>query len=48
LLLAGPTTVRNLIVEGREVVRDGQIVTFDLQDAIQRQRQLALGLRKAG
>jgi cytosine/adenosine deaminase-related metal-dependent hydrolase len=48
LLLAGPTAVRNLIVEGREVVRDGQIVTFDLQDAIQRQRQLALGLRKAG
>ena len=31
LLLAGPTTVRDLFVEGRQVVRDGQIATIDLR-----------------
>ncbi|MFK7763081.1 MAG: 8-oxoguanine deaminase [Roseobacter sp.] len=41
LLLAGPTTVRDLIVEGRDVVRDGQIVTLDLQAVVARQNNLA-------
>lgn len=44
LLLAGPTLVRDLIVEGRQVVRDGQIVTFDLGAAIARQNRLAAKL----
>lgn len=47
LLLAGPTTVRNLIVEGREVVRNGQITTLDLGALIARQNRLAKALREA-
>lgn len=46
LLLAGPTTVRDLFVEGREVVRDGHIQTFDLQSAIARQNRLAQALQE--
>ncbi len=45
LLLAGPTTVRDLFVEGQPVVRDGQMVRFDLADAIARQNALARGLQ---
>lgn len=41
LLLSGPTTVRDLFVEGRQVVRDGQLTTFDLGAAIARQSVLA-------
>jgi len=41
LLLAGPTRVRDLFVEGRQVVRDGQIATLDLTRVIERQNQLA-------
>lgn len=44
LLLAGPGRVRDLFVEGRQVVRDGQIATFDLPRAIEHQNQLARGL----
>ncbi|MDE3239880.1 MAG: 8-oxoguanine deaminase [Paracoccaceae bacterium] len=44
LLLAGPTRVRDLIVEGRHVVRDGRIVTFDLGRAIETQNRLARAL----
>ncbi|WGW03407.1 8-oxoguanine deaminase [Tropicibacter oceani] len=44
LLLAGPTRVRHLLVEGRSVVRDGAIVTFDLSQAIVKQNRLALAL----
>ncbi|MGZ2258723.1 8-oxoguanine deaminase [Roseobacter sp. A03A-229] len=47
LLLAGPTTVRDLIVEGRDVVRDGQIVTFDLPAAIARQSKMTRDLMEA-
>ncbi|OYW49103.1 MAG: 8-oxoguanine deaminase [Rhodobacterales bacterium 12-65-15] len=39
LVLCGPTRVQDLIVEGREVVRDGQLLTVDLP--IERQNQLA-------
>lgn len=41
LLLSGPTTVRDLFVEGRQVVREGQITTFNLGEAIARQSTLA-------
>ena len=44
LLLAGPTTVRDLFVEGRQIVRDGQIATLDLRSVIDRQNNLAAGL----
>lgn len=44
LLLAGPTRVRDLIVEGREVIRDGQFATFDLGATIAKQNRLALKL----
>jgi hypothetical protein len=33
--------VRGLIVEGREVVRDGQMLTLDLPRVIERQNRLA-------
>lgn len=45
LLLAGPTTVRDLFVEGRQVVRDGQITTLDLRTVIDRQNNLAVALQ---
>jgi len=41
LVLCGPMRVRGLIVEGREVVRDGQIRTLDLPRLLERQRALA-------
>ena len=44
LLLAGPSTVRDLFVEGRQIVRDGQITTLDLSAVIARQNTLAQGL----
>ncbi|WP_170340763.1 8-oxoguanine deaminase [Ruegeria arenilitoris] len=45
LLLAGPVHVKHLFVEGRQVVRDGNIATFDLPRAIERQNRLALALQ---
>ena len=44
LVLCGPTRVRHLIVEGRQVVRDGQITTLDLPRVLERQRTLAARL----
>ena len=44
LLLCGPTRVRHLVVEGRQVVRDGQMVTLDLAPVLDRQRRLAARL----
>ena len=44
LLLAGPTKVRDLIVEGRQVVRDGRMVTIDLGAAVAAQNRLARNL----
>ena len=41
LLLAGPMRVRDLIVEGRRVVREGQMATIDLASVIARQNHLA-------
>ena len=44
LLLAGPTRVKHLIVEGRQVVRDGHVATLDLPRVIERQNSLARAL----
>ncbi len=44
LLLAGPGKVRHLIVEGRQVVRDGQITGIDLGAVLLRQNELARSL----
>lgn len=41
LLLAGPQKVRDLFVEGRQVVSNGQLVTIDLGATIRRQNILA-------
>ncbi|SLN34468.1 8-oxoguanine deaminase [Roseovarius litorisediminis] len=41
LLLAGPKKVRDLFVEGRQVVRDGQLTTVDLPRVLEHQNQLA-------
>ncbi|WP_339772266.1 8-oxoguanine deaminase [uncultured Pseudosulfitobacter sp.] len=47
LLLAGPTAVRDLFVEGRQIVRDGQVTTLDMGAVIARQNKLAGRLREA-
>lgn len=44
LVLCGPTRVRHLIVEGRQVVREGQMVTLDLPRVLETQRRLAARL----
>lgn len=44
ILLAGPMRVRDLFVEGRQVVREGQIASFDLRRALERQNRLARAL----
>ncbi len=41
LVLAGPTRVRDLFVEGRQVVRGGDMATIDLPRVLERQRTLA-------
>lgn len=41
LILCGPTRVRDLFVEGRQVVVDGQVSTIDLPRLIERQNRLA-------
>ncbi len=45
VLLAGPTQVRDLIVEGRRIVADGRVISFDLDRAIVRQGQLVRRLQ---
>ncbi|MEM6595344.1 MAG: amidohydrolase family protein, partial [Pseudomonadota bacterium] len=44
LVLAGPTQVRDLLVEGRRIVEDGRIVSFDLEGALRAQARLVTGL----
>lgn len=44
LILAGPTKAKHVLVEGRQVVRDGQITTIDLPQVIARQNVLAHAL----
>ena len=41
LLLAGPLKVRDLFVEGRQVVGDGRMLTIEMPVLVQRQNQLA-------
>ncbi|ETW12654.1 hydroxydechloroatrazine ethylaminohydrolase [Roseivivax marinus] len=41
LLLAGPSRVRDLYVEGRAVVRDGEFLPFELPLVLEQQRTLA-------
>lgn len=41
ILLAGPTRVRDLFVEGRQVVGAGQMLTLDLPRVVERQNHLA-------
>ncbi|WP_339763573.1 8-oxoguanine deaminase [uncultured Sulfitobacter sp.] len=45
LLMAGPQTVRDLLVEGRRIVADGQVQTIDLQAQVARQKTLVQGLQ---
>ena len=45
LVLAGPRQVRDLFVEGRQIVRAGQITTIDLPRVIEDQNLLAARLR---
>ncbi|MDG1457848.1 MAG: 8-oxoguanine deaminase [Pseudoprimorskyibacter sp.] len=47
LALAGPSRVRDLFVEGRHIVRDGQLVTLDLPRVLERQRSLAEKLARS-
>jgi len=44
LLLAGPTKVKHLIVDGRMIVEDGQLLSVDLPRLIDHQCKLAEGL----
>jgi len=44
LVLCGPSRVRDLLVEGRAVVRGGAVVTVDLGAVAERQRRLAARL----
>lgn len=44
LLLAGPSQVKHLFVEGRQVVRYGEIAALDLPQLLQRHRALAVRL----
>jgi len=45
LLLAGPSRVKHLFVEGRQIVDNGQITTIDLPRTIERQNVLARALQ---
>ncbi len=47
LLLAGPSRVKHLIVEGRQIVRDGEVTTLDLGAVIARQNTLARRLAQS-
>ncbi|OOY17928.1 8-oxoguanine deaminase [Thioclava sp. DLFJ4-1] len=44
LVLCGPPKVKHLFVEGRQVVRDGQVVTIDMPRVIETQNRLAARL----
>lgn len=44
LLLCGPMRVRDLFVEGKQVVRGGEMVTIDLPHVVERQNRLAARL----
>ncbi len=45
-MLAGRQLVGELLVEGRRIVADGRVVSFDLERAIARQGQLVQKLQE--
>lgn len=45
LLLSGPMRVRDLVVEGRQIVKAGRMATIDQDATARHQRKLALGLQ---
>ncbi|MGZ9810657.1 8-oxoguanine deaminase [Pseudoroseicyclus sp. H15] len=47
LLLTGPRRVRDLLVEGRQVVRGGELTTLDLPLVLEHQRRLAEALARS-
>ena len=47
LLLAGPTQVKHLFVEGKPVVKDGWLTTLDIRRVLDRQSELVRGLMDA-
>ncbi len=47
LLLAGPTRVRDLFVEGRRIVAGGHLASYDLPDLIAQQNRLARALAES-
>ena len=40
LLLAGPTRVKHLIVEGRQIVDNGKLLTIEISSLIEQQNRL--------
>jgi cytosine/adenosine deaminase-related metal-dependent hydrolase len=46
LVFCAPMRVKHLLVEGKQVVRDGQVVTIDLPRLIARAHRLAAALRE--
>ncbi len=44
LVLTGPHQVKDLFVEGRQIVRDGHLASIDLRPAIEKHNKLALTL----
>ncbi len=44
LVLAGPSQVNDLFIEGRQIVSDGRMTTIDLEAVIARQNKLATSL----
>lgn len=44
LLLAGPTRAKHVLVEGKQIVRNGEVVTIDLPRVVERQNGLARAL----
>lgn len=47
LVLAGPRKVKHLFVNGRSIVRDGELVTLDLPRLVERQNAMATALAEA-
>lgn len=48
LLLAGPSKVKHLFVEGRQVVRSGEVTTLDLPGLLEQHHRMAQALILAG
>ena len=46
VLLAGPTRVRDLFVNGKQIVSDGHVTTIDLPHVLEQQRNLAHDLAR--